>query len=164
MFEVLHPEDPHIVAYPPEMMGLHLLGARGLGFDDEELTEEEVDEIALELGFRRPHWEVTTWGKVREMARTAQHEGWMLRRKNKAQTYILKLKTPFYLATKFLGRLSDNKVRHLYGNPQNFKQQVDEELYPLVDAVAKKFTMEQFMAMTDDQRVPLIRALINELQ
>src|SRR5690606_8494891 len=79
MFEVLHPEDPHIIEHGPEMMGLHLIGARGLRLQDAEVTEEELDRIGAEIQIRRPAWARMTWGAVKAESRTAQHEGWMVR-------------------------------------------------------------------------------------
>jgi predicted kinase len=164
MFEVLHKEDPHIVEYDDSMMGLHLIGARGLNEGDVELTESELDEIGTLIEIRRPKWERTTWGAVKAEAQTCRHEGFMVRQDTALQEYILKLKSPYYLTTKFLGRLSEKKTRHLFGNPQDFKKHVDEEVYPVVDAVTGRFTMDEFLSMPDEQRVPMVRKLIEDLQ
>lgn len=43
MFEVLPPDDPsHIIAYPPSMLGVHLLDIRSKGLQDLPWTEEAV--------------------------------------------------------------------------------------------------------------------------
>lgn len=163
LFEVLHPSDPHIIEYGPDMMGLHLIGARGLGFNDKEKTEEEVDAIAAAIGLRRPKWSRTTWGELKVKAKDCRHEGWMVRADTEQQEFILKLKAPFYLTTKFLGRLSNKKAKHMFKSPHDFKKTVDEEIYPVVDAVTGRFTEAEFLEMSDEARVPIVRKLIAEL-
>ncbi len=163
MFEVLHPSDPHIIEYAPEMMGLHLLGVRGKNEHDQAWTEEQVDAAALEMGLRRPSWERTTFGELKRRVKTDRGEGYMVREDTPQQLHLLKWKTPYYLTTKFLGRLSTKRIAHLYGNPGNFKQTVDEEFYPLVDALVKATDLESFQAMTQEDRVQFVRELIDTL-
>lgn len=163
MFEVLHPDDPHIVEYPAEMMGLHLIGVRGLNQDDQPWTEEAVDAAAAEMGLRRPAWRRTTFGEVRKAVLEAQTEGVMVRKDDHIQQTLLKWKSPFYLTTKFLGRMSASKASHMFKNPQDFKKTVDEEFYPLVDLLVARFTKEQLLAMPEDERVAMVRGLVLEL-
>lgn len=164
MFEVLHPDDPHIIFYPPEMMGLHLLGVRGKGLNDAPWTETQVDEAAAKMGLRRPKWVETTFGETRKRIRDLKTEGVMIRLNTPEQPTVLKWKTPYYLTTKFLGRLSDGKIGHMYGNPKDFKKTVDEEFYPIVDKLVETCDRTTFAAMSDDDRVPLVRQLIDLLQ
>lgn len=164
MFEVLHPDDPHIIFYSPEMMGLHLIGVRGKGLNDQPWTEEEVDEAAAKMGLRRPEWRVTTFGETRKRIRELKTEGVMIRLNTPEQPTVLKWKTPYYLTTKFLGRLSDGKIGHMYGNPKDFKKTVDEEFYPIVDKLVETCDRPTFAAMSDEERVPLVRRLIDQLQ
>lgn len=164
MFEVLHPEDPHIIFNPPEMMGLHLIGVRGKGLNDEPWTETEVDEAAAKMGLRRPKWGKTTFGETRKRIRDLKTEGVMVRLNTPKQPTVLKWKTPYYLTTKFLGRLSDAKIGHMYGNPKDFKKTIDEEFYPIVDKLVETCDRKTFAAMSDDDRVPLVRQLIDLLQ
>lgn len=167
MFEVIHPEDPHIIEYAPRDQGLWLIGVRGKRLQDTPWTEEEVDKAAQEMGLRRVPWERTVLNEV--LGRCARSEedtrveGWMVRADTPEQPFLFKLKTPYYLTTKFLGRLSSAKVKHMYGSPQNFKQTVDEEFYPLVDALVARFDRDHFLKMEDNQRVTEIRALIGQL-
>lgn len=164
MFEVLHPDDPHIIFYPPAMMGLHLLGVRGKGLMDEPWTETEVDEAAAKMGLRRPQWRVTTFGETRKAVRECKTEGVMVRLNTPKQPTLLKWKSPYYLTTKFLGRLSNNKIAHMFGNPKNFKTTVDEEFYPIVDKLVDTLSREVFAEMSDEDRVTLVRSLIDQLQ
>jgi predicted kinase len=164
MFEVLHPKDPHIIEYPSEMMGLHLIGIRNKGLNDLPWTEEAVDAAALEMGLRRPKWRRTTFGEVRERMRDSKTEGCMVREDDEKQVALLKFKTPYYLTTKFLGRLSKTKIAHMFGNPKDFKKTVDEEFYPIVDELVKTVDKDLLIAQSDEERVVLVRGLINQLQ
>lgn len=159
MFEVIHPEDPHIIEYPPEMMGLHLIGIRGKSQEDKIWTQERVDEAALEMGLRRPMWERTTFGEMKRELKVTQTEGFMVHADNEQQDLLLKAKSPFYLVNKFLGRMGKSKISHMYSDPKSFKKTVDEEFYPLVDVLTASITKEDFAAMSNEERVQLVRGL-----
>jgi predicted kinase len=164
MFEVLHKEDPHIIEYLDEMMGLHLIGVRGKQLTDQPWTEEEVDEAARQMGLRRPKWERMTFGQARDRIRDLRAEGAMVRRDSEQQEFLLKMKAPYYLTTKFLARMGSGKVKYMFANPQDFKKTVDEEFFVIIDAIVEQFTLEQFLAMGDTDRAIKVRALINEMQ
>ncbi len=168
MFEVLHPKDPHIIEYAEEDHGLWLIGVRGKQAGDAPWREEQVDEAAAAMGLRRPMWARTTHGELlarcrREAGELVRHEGWMVRADMAEQPFVYKLKTPYYLVTKFLGRLSASRTAHLFGNPKHFRQTLDEEFYPLVDALTTRHTREAFAALSDAERVVLVRKLVTEL-
>lgn len=161
MFEVLHPEDPHIIEYAPEMHGLWLIGARRLDWDAKVLPEEELDTLAAELGFRRPAVERMTFGEVKARTVESRTEGFMVRTAD-TQDYLCKLKTPYYLTTKFLGRLGDGKAKFLFKNPQEFKRSVDEEFFPIVDWLAATYTVTEFLAMSEADRLTALREFIRQ--
>lgn len=163
MFEVIHPEDPHIIEYPEADQGLWLLGVRGKGQLDKAWPEHLVDEAAAVMGLRRPKWFKATLGEVRAQVKTTKTEGFMVREDTDEQDFILKWKSPYYLTTKFVGRLSANKIAHLYAAPENFKQSVDEEFYPLVDLLTQKIPQAQFETLSQDERVVVVRDIINDM-
>jgi predicted kinase len=168
LFEVIHPEDPHIIEYAAGDHGLWLVGVRDRAPDALPWPEEAVDEAAEVLGLRRPTWFRTTKTQLlarcrAEDAALAKTEGWMARADAPGQVHLFKLKTPYYLTTKFLGRLSDGRIEHLYANPGQFKQTLDEEFYPLVDALAASCTKEALKSMGDAERVSLVRQLLKTL-
>lgn len=168
MFEVLHPQDPHIIEATPEDHGLWLIGVRGKRLEDQPWTEAQVDEAAQAMGLRRPRWFHTTKSELLDMCLAAEGEralveGWMARADTPQQEFIFKLKTPYYLTTKFLGRLSSKKISHLYGNPRDFKKTVDEEFFPLVDLLVERFSKDSLLAMSDTERVSAVRQLIREI-
>jgi predicted kinase len=162
MFEVIHPEDPHIIKYENNMMGLHLIGARGKSEDDLELTEEELDVIGEELGLRRAKWSIKTFKEVRENVVKSQLEGFMVRdAENKEQKTLLKFKTPFYLTTKFIGRLSENNIKFMFSNVEAFKKQkLDEEFFVIADLIVEKFDVENFINFSKEKRTRVVRELI----
>jgi predicted kinase len=164
MFEVLHPKDPHIIDYPAEMMGLHLLAVRGKALTDAPWTEAQVDEAAAQMGLRRPVWDKMTFGQARERIRACKTEGLMVRADTPTQEYLLKMKSPYYLTTKFLGRLSQGKIKHLFANPRDFKKTMDEEFYVVIDQLVARYTLEQFLGFSEEERVPEMRNLINSMQ
>jgi predicted kinase len=162
MFEVIHPNDPHIIHYGPEMMGLHLIGGRNLGENDPHWTEDRLDEIAGQIGLRRPKWREMRYDEVLASVQSLKHEGYVIRNVE-TQVPEMKIKTPYYLITKFLGRLSTNKVKHMFGNPDNFKRTIDEEFYALVDNITGTYNMEDFLAMSDNTRIAVVRRMIEPL-
>lgn len=166
MFEVLHPEDPHIIEASEQDYGLWLIGVRGKKLNDQPWTEELVDEAASEMGLRRPSWVRTTKAKLLAQCRSeggiAKVEGWMARADTPEQPFVFKLKTPYYLTTKFLGRLSAGRIKHMYANKEQFKQTVDEEFYGLVDMLVSRYDKEQFLGVPDTQKVQAVRQLIDE--
>lgn len=163
MFEVLHPEDPHIIEYPEHMMGLHLIGIRGKSLHDSLWTQEQVDEAAQEMGLRRPKWERTTFGQMKQELRSTQTEGFMVHADTPTQEMLLKAKSPFYLVNKFLGRMGQSKIAHMYASPDSFKKTVDEEFYPLVDQIIKEISKENFSTMSNEDRVRFVRTLCQQM-
>lgn len=162
-FEVLHPEDPHIIEYGADMHGLHLIGVRGNAEDALPWTEEQVDQAAAEMGLRRPAWRRCSFGALREELSRAQHEGWMVRADTPEQPFVLKLKTPHYLTVKFIGRLSETKIKHMFKNPGSFKQTLDEEFFPLVDSLVLQHTERAFIEMAETERVAVVRETVTRM-
>lgn len=160
MFEVIHPEDPHIISYSAEEQGLYLIGARENTMDARELPEEALDELAEILGVKRVPWVRIAFGELKQKVAQEQVEGYMVRKNTPIQETVCKFKTPFYLTTKFLGRLSGNNIRHMYNAPASFKQKVDEEFFPIVDWIVSGIAQEKFLEMTQEERVSVVRELI----
>jgi hypothetical protein len=102
-----------------------------------------------------------TFGEVKARAKTARTEGYMVR-DGVTQDYICKLKTPYYLTTKFLGRLGDKKVNFMFKAPDHFKKDVDEEFYPIVDWLVATYDLETFKALPEADRLTAVRGYIEE--
>ena len=162
MFEVIHPEDPHIIPYTPEQHGLYLIGAREKELNSPLKSERDLDVVAKDLEFRRPRHYKTTLGSLRKRVDSVQHEGYLVRDLDTGDA-LLKFKSSHYLTVKFLGRMGAGQIKLMFDKPHVFKQKVDEEYYPLVDLVLQHTTLESFGAMKPEDRVPFVRELVHEM-
>jgi len=163
MFEILHPADPHIIKVDDkEEYGLYLIGARGKNEDDQPLTEAELDNIAFEsLDCRRPDWFNMNMGQVKKKLKTCHHEGYMIR-DAEDHSFICKFKSPYYLTTKLLGRLSTPNIYKMFNVTDTFKKMVDEEFYPIVDLLIENTTPEELVAMDQQHKMEYVQKLIEE--
>lgn len=157
-FEVIHPDDPHIVEYSEDQHGFVLIGARR--FDGTTYTEEELDTLAAKQGdwCKRPKHEIVTVAELEaKLDGMVNHEGYMVRDPaTEHADYLEKRKTKWYLVSKFIGRLRDGKLKLLFANPKLFKADIDEEYYKLVDMLTAQFTYDSFTALDETQRVRVI--------
>lgn len=162
MFEVIHPDDQHIIEYDKKDHGLWLIGARGLNINDAILTEKEVDNIAQTLDIKRALWKEATFKEVLDQLPHSTLEGYMVR---DAVTHepLMKIKTNYYLVTKFIGRMGGNMTTHMYKHPEKFKEdKVEEEFYPIVDEIVSTITQADFEKMEPKARVDFVRNIINK--
>ena len=166
-FEVIHSEDPHIIKYPEHMFGLHLIGIRGLSPKDKNWEETEVDRVAEELGFRRPYHGWKKLGDIIGELRTLKDEGFMIRKRNKEDKttdIVLKMKSPYYLTSKFIGRMGLGQIKFMFANPETFKSKIgDEEFFPLVDKIVAISSIEEFSNMEKNKRITFVRGIVNSL-
>jgi len=165
-FEVIHNSDPHIIKYPDEMFGLHLIGVRGLNVKDKNWEEDDIDKVAKELGFKRPFHGYKNFGEVKKWLRDFKDEGFMIRRKNRQgyHEFLFKMKSPYYLTNKFIGRMSAGNIKFMFSNPEKFKERIaDEEFFPLVDLIIKRISMEDFTNKSIEDRVSFVRNITNEI-
>lgn len=156
LFEICHPKDPHIIA---ETHGAYLIGAREVKWDGAEIADQmQLDTIATSLGVMRPVWFDTRFSDVVIRAKEALHEGYVVR--DKTTGLIIKLKSPHYLVKKFLARIREKKFEEFCRNPQNFKQNIDEEFYPLINfIVANK---DEFIKLEEQDRLRFIGHFFRE--
>jgi predicted kinase len=164
MFEVVHPQDPHIIEYQEKDYGLWLIGARERELSSKVESEDYLDMVGKQLGFKRPTWEEKTFGEVLDSLQTSQLEGYMIRdAEDKYNTPLMKIKTNYYLVTKFVGRMGKNMVKMMFNHSEQFKEQkVDEEFYPIVDKIIKKTSETNFNEMLQLDRVNFVREIVNE--
>lgn len=163
MFEVVHPEDPHIIQYGEDSHGLWLIGARERVMGAEVWSEAQLDDLAQELGLKRPKVEVITFGEAKRRAKEDQTEGGMVRCLKTGRP-LLKLKTEHYLTTKFISRMNEGNQKMMFANPSAFKTKVDEEFEPLVDLIVSSMSLEEFSAMQDRDRAKKITLMIEEMR
>ncbi|MEL6936880.1 MAG: RNA ligase, partial [Cyanobacteria bacterium J06607_17] len=160
LWEAIHPEDPHIIQYRSEDYGLHLIGAGmlGRGF----VREDGLDAISTTLQTPRPMWFPCTFADAISKSHHVEHEGFMIRLATDG-TFALKLKSPYYLRTKFLARLNPKKCKSMYAQPQRFKQELDEVFWPLVDAVTSQVSQATWLNWSDVERRNFVQTWMNEV-
>jgi hypothetical protein len=151
MFEVCHPADPHIVN---ELPGMYLLGARKNQFGskiDADSTDLTFCAELLNAYAITPI--MTTVGELVAMSKIAKHEGFVAYTED-GQAF--KIKSPYYLTAKWIAR-----------NPRTdklltkaFKEQIDEEYYPLLDYIRNN--IEPFTVMDEQARLIYIRKFLEK--
>lgn len=165
MFEVIHPLDPHIVKYEGKDYGLWLIGARGKEENSPLLKEVELDKIAQEISLPRPkHFKIKFGEVLTNLKQENGIEGYMIR---DAQTeeVLVKIKTTYYLVTKFFRDLTEKKINMMFKNPEVFKEKgLDEEFYDLVDGIVKTTSLHSFLALEKQERAEKARDIIDSLR
>ena len=150
LFEICHPNDPHII---PEKYGAHLIGSRqvksNLPYSTNKVKEAFLDIIAERYGFYRPEWFSDKFGNIMKMAKECKHEGYVVygRKSNTA----LKIKSPYYLVLKLFARKKEVQLLD--------RKKVDEEFYPLLDYVSQH--MVEFNLLNEQERINFMVDFIN---
>ena len=152
MFECCHPNDPHIVT---EKHGMYFLGwrenkwdSRVNGFHLADAWREYATDY-LNCGFSEAFR--VTMGKLKEMSAKVQHEGFVFYTEDGVSA---KIKSPYYLTSKWVAR---NPRTDKLVNP-DFKKQIDEEYYPLVDEINANIV--DYTAMDEQGRLAWVRKFL----
>lgn len=151
-FEICDPRDPHVV---PEEHGAWLLNARKKTWEARQhaYTEAKLDNIACSMRARRPKWhEFDTFRELKEVVRTVNHEGFVIW---DDFGHELKIKSPYYLATKFLGRKTEKRLNELLDDTRSAKEILDEEYYVVLDHLAEH--KDLFISLTEQDRFAYLR-------
>jgi len=157
IFEICDPADPHII---PERHGAYLIGMRNLA-NGSMMSEDFLDNERPKLtnwihgpAVLRPDWIVAPFGKVVDMAQRSLHEGYVVYGQKSGK--VLKIKSPYYLFTKFMARKNPLKLDEMLQKPEQLKKTLDEEFYPLVDLLAN--VRETFVGLNERERIQYIRS------
>lgn len=151
MFECVHPNDPHIV---PEKAGMYILGYRAnvwqspVGYNNEVLTD-----LAEAFNCYKPEFYETTVGNLVEHAKNVRHEGFVFYTDNGVSA---KIKSPYYLTSKWVAR--NPRTDKLVDLNKDIKHNLDEEYYPLVDAI--RANIVEYTAMDEQARLAWVRNYI----
>ena len=146
MFECVHPSDPHIV---PEDAGMYILGYRpnvwnsNVGHDPFMLQQ-----LGRMFKCNVPESVSTSMARVKQMAKECKHEGYVFYH---TDGRAAKIKSPYYLVKKFVARnpRTDKLMR------PDIKQSLDEEYYPLIDAIQANIT--EYTSMDEQTRLQWVR-------
>ena len=147
MFECVHPNDPHIVVEAP---GMYLLGMRYNAFGSPII--HEVETMFLQMAFRTNVVQsmYTTLGALKQEVKNVKHEGFVFYTEDGISS---KIKSPYYLTSKWVAR--NPRTDKLVDLNKDIKQNLDEEYYPLVDAI--RANIAEYTAMDEQARLAWVR-------
>jgi hypothetical protein len=148
MFECVHPNDPHII---PEKAGMYVLGYRENSWGSKVGHNPNVLEIMSE-GFNcfvPEHWRVKM-SELKQMAKECKHEGFVFYADKGVSA---KIKSPYYLTSKWVAR--NPRTDKLVDLNKDIKHNLDEEYYPLVDAI--RANIAEYTAMDEQARLEWVR-------
>ena len=135
LFEVVVPQDPHIVE---ERMGLHLLGFR-----------EKAN------GNFHPHnlVDIMTLQEAIDMAETDRGEGFMVYRvDDKTKLAPCKLKTPYYIGKKKLMRMSAKNIEIMYNKPEDIAKTLPIGWYHAPLDIFRRVYKDDWLRFSDQER------------
>jgi len=136
LFEVVVPQDPHIVN---ERMGLHLLGMR-------EKAGDGTFHPCNGTG-------VMTLAEAIALAETDRGEGFMVYCKDDdSKLAPCKLKTPYYVGKKKLMRMSPKNVEIMYKDSFLIGAQLPVMWYTAPEYIVQTYTKEEWLSFDDQQR------------
>jgi len=148
MFECVHRNDPHIV---PEKEGMYILGYRenewGTSVQHDPFMLQEIGRV---LGCFVPESTTTNMARLQVMAKECKHEGYVF---YTDEGVGAKIKSPYYLTSKWVAR--NPRTDKLVDMNKDIKHQLDEEYYPLVDAI--RANIVEYTAMDEQARLEWVR-------
>jgi len=160
--EICLKEDEHIV---PEKEGVYLLSIRRNAWDSENhpFSEFMLDAVADGCGMLRPEWSERTFDEVLDDIKTCNHEGFVVYTTSCKYPHDkeLKIKSPYYLVTKFLGRMGKNNVDKMFDDPEKFKASMDEEFYSVIDYITNDMSKESWETFTNQEKIGIVRGFID---
>lgn len=146
MFECVHANDPHIIVEKP---GLYLLGYRKKTWE----SRSENNGLSLyhqyALSDHVVEWKRCTLGELVQEVKTVRHEGFVVYAND--YTTSFKIKSPYYLTAKWVAR--NPRTDKLM--TQEFREQLDEEYYPLLDHI--RANIEAYTVMDEQERLSWVR-------
>lgn len=138
LFEVVVPQDPHIVK---EHEGLRLLGVR---------EKHTGDFFPLGASTR------CTLEQALEIAKHDRGEGFMMYPMLSDGTYnyneCCKLKSEYYVGKKKLMRMTAKNIEIMYKNPDSIAAGLPEMWYNVPDLIASNINKDAWLGMNDQQR------------
>jgi hypothetical protein len=148
MFECVHRNDPHIV---PEKEGMYLLGYRPKDWSSHVSVDSNLLKmLGVQFGtLPVEHYRMTV-SEMLETVKTVKHEGYVFYTQDGTSA---KVKSPYYLTSKWVAR--NPRTDKLVNLQNDIKKNLDEEYYPLVDAI--RGNIVQYTAMDEQARLAWVR-------
>ncbi len=158
LFECVHPNDPHIVVEKP---GMYFLGWRENRWDSavHGWSCSEVWREYASNGFSCHSVESyhVTLQELQEMTKQCRHEGFVFYTQSNASA---KIKSPYYLTSKWVAR--NPRTDKLVDMKNDIKKNLDEEYYPLVDAI--RANIVNYTSMDEQQRLAWVRNFVDKVE
>ena len=154
MFECVDPDDPHII---PEKPGMYVLGYRENSWDSNVGYNNQVlMDLADRFNCYKPEVYETTVGNLVEHTKNVRHEGFVFYTEDGVSA---KIKSPYYLTSKWVAR--NPRTDKLVDMKNDIKKNLDEEYYPLVDAI--RANIVEYTAMDEQARLAWVRNFVGAL-
>lgn len=148
MFECVHPNDPHII---PEKPGMYVLGYRENSWRSKVGHSPGVIlDLANTFNCYSPAAGLLTMAQLKEDAKGCKHEGYVFYTQDGVSA---KIKSPYYLTSKWVAR--NPRTDKLVDLNRDIKHNLDEEYYPLVDAI--RANIVAYTAMDEQARLAWVR-------
>ena len=149
MFECVHPSDPHIV---PEKSGMYLLGARENSWGS-KIVHDPYSLMNFARDTLHCFWAestMTNMARLQELVKECRHEGYVF---YTDEGVSAKIKSPYYLTSKWVAR--NPRTDKLVNLQNDIKHNLDEEYFPLVDAI--RANIVEYTAMDEQARLVWVR-------
>ena len=172
MFEIVDKRDPHIIS---EKEGEYLLACKSVVTGDMltpiELSHlvtnlSKVDKALQEIIFPQVIADIS-FKELKELNAKAKFEGFVVYDLNYKEI-VFKLKSPYYLITKFLGRKKDldKMLKELSKKRLNSefisKYSIDEEYFPLIEHL--NANIDEVLKLDEQCRIKYIREFLENSQ
>lgn len=154
LFEINDECDIHIIREP---FGATLIGVVEVATGRQWL-ESELDAITkrfAHLNLKRPKvLRGIRFSELKALLQTVEHEGFMVF-DHHSQAMLCKLKSPYYLISKLLGRSTANNLSRKLD-----KRHLDEEFYPLIDHI--RAHQSAFNALNERDKIEFIQNFLRQ--
>jgi len=152
MFECVHPNDPHIVVEKP---GMYILGYREKAWGSKVGHDVfMLQELGSMFNCFVPESVTTNLVQLKKMVKECKHEGFVFYTQDGVSS---KIKSPYYLTSKWVAR--NPRTDKLVDLNKDIKQNLDEEYYPLVDAI--RANIVEYTAMDEQARLAWVRNFVS---
>lgn len=149
MFECVHPSDPHIVVEKP---GMYILGYREKTWGSKVGHDPcMLQDLSIMFNCFKPESVTASMAAVKNLVKTVKHEGFVFYDENGVGA---KIKSPYYLTAKWVAR---NPRTDKLMTPE-FREQIDEEYYPLLDAIRENIVA--YTSMDKQARLAWVRGYL----
>jgi hypothetical protein len=147
-FEICHPDDKHIIE---EKVGAYLIGIRKNEIGSKQEFEMLVEFSSNLIGITIPNSVLCEFKEVLNLVKTSKREGYVVY--DQESDTVLKLKSPYYLVTKFLARTKKTNI--IFSD--DYKKYIDEEFYGLCEWIQFTFTKAQWDMLTEQDKLNIVR-------